>query len=77
MKQNIKNMILNIIKNNAKSGRRAEVNKIWYKNNRTIIIKRMVEYNKKRYHSDPTYRLLTICRRRFNRILSNQNVKKE
>ncbi len=61
----------------AKSGRRAEVNKIWYKNNRTIIIKRMVEYNKKRYHSDPTYRLLTICRRRFNRILSNQNVKKE
>jgi len=59
-----------------KSGRRAEVNKIWYKNNRTRIIKRMVEYNKKRYHSDPTYRLLTTYRRRFNKVLSNQNVKK-
>jgi hypothetical protein len=59
-----------------KSGRRAEVNKIWYDKNRERIIKKMVEYHKKRYHSNPTYRLLILCRTRFNKILSNQSVKK-
>lgn len=54
-----------------KSGRRKEVNAIRYQNKKEDIIKRCIAYNKKKYQTDPVYKVTTIQRRRISKIISS------
>ena len=59
-----------------KSGRRREVSKIRYENKKEELNKKQVEYNKKRYNSDPYFRAVLCMRTRISKLLRLKNADK-
>ena len=59
------------------SGRRKEVSKIRYQDKKESIIKKCMEYNNKKYHNDPYYRLVFCMRTRLNKVLRKRNIGKK
>lgn len=60
----------------AESGRRAEVSKIRYESKKDEIIKKCVEYNKKRYNNDPYFKVVFCIRNRILKLLKLKNADK-
>ena len=58
------------------SGRRKEVSKIRYENKKKEIIKQCVEYNKKRYNTDPYFKVVCAMRTRISKLLRQKNADK-
>jgi hypothetical protein len=58
------------------SGRRKEISKIRYENKKEEIIKQCVEYNKKRYNTDPYFRVVCAMRTRLSKLLRQKNIDK-
>lgn len=53
------------------SGRRKEVSDIRYREQKELIIKRCIEYNRKKYYLDPSFRIITIQRSRISKIIKS------
>ena len=60
----------------TESGRRYEVSKIRYLAKKEEIIKKCVEYNKKRYNNDPYFKVVTSIRTRISKLLRQKNADK-
>lgn len=58
------------------SGRRKEVSKIRYNSKRDEIIKKCVAYNKKKYNSDPYFRIVLCMRTRISKLLKQKSADK-
>jgi len=58
------------------SGRRREVSKIRYENKKEEILKKQMEYNNKRYNSDPYFRIVSCMRTRISKLLRLKNANK-
>ena len=53
------------------SGRRKEVSDKRYNEKKEIIIKQCIEYNNKKYKTDPSFRIISIQRRRIAKIIQS------
>lgn len=58
------------------SGRRYEVSKIRYQSKKDEINKKSIEYNKKRYHTDPYFKVVSCMRTRLSKLLRLKNADK-
>ena len=58
------------------SGRKKEISKIRYESKKDEIIKKCVEYNKKRYNTDPYFKVVCAIRTRISRLLRQKNADK-
>tara|TARA_B100000427_G_C15242549_1_gene478440 strand:- start:147 stop:662 length:516 start_codon:yes stop_codon:yes gene_type:complete len=53
------------------SGRRKEVSDKRYNEKKEIIIKQCIQYNNKKYKTDPSFRIISIQRRRIAKIIQS------
>jgi hypothetical protein len=60
----------------VESGRRKEVSKIRYESKKEEIVKRCIAYNKKRYNTDPYYKVAISMRTRILKLLKQKNADK-
>jgi hypothetical protein len=58
------------------SGRRKEVSKIRYEAKKDEIIKKCVAYNKKKYNTDPYFKVVFSIRTRISKLLKQKNADK-
>jgi hypothetical protein len=58
------------------SGRRKEVSKIRYEAKKEEIIKKCVAYNKKKYNTDPYFKVVLCMRTRISKLLKQKNADK-
>jgi hypothetical protein len=58
------------------SGRRKEVSKIRYEAKKNEIIKKCVAYNKKKYNTDPYFKVVLCMRTRISKLLKQKNADK-
>ena len=58
------------------SGRRKEVSKIRYEAKKNEIIKKCVAYNKKKYNTDPYFKVVFSIRTRVSKLLKQKNADK-
>jgi hypothetical protein len=78
-RQNDENYKLNDKLYNEKykqSGRRREVSQIRYKEKKTDIIKKCVEYNKFKYNNDPYFKVVSSIRSRVSKLIRQVNADK-
>ena len=58
------------------SGRRAYMCSLRYERKKVELNKKQVAYNKKRYHTDPYFKLKVTLRNRVGKVLRNNKIKK-
>ena len=58
------------------SGRRKEVSKIRYEENKDEILKKCIAYNKKKYNTDPYFKVVCCMRSRISKLLKQKNADK-
>ena len=58
------------------SGRRKEVSKIRYEEKKDEILKKCIAYNKKKYNTDPYFKVVCCMRSRISKLLKQKNADK-
>lgn len=58
------------------SGRRKEISKIRYEEKKDEILKKCIAYNKKKYNTDPYFKVVCYIRTRISKLLKQKNADK-
>ena len=58
------------------SGRRKEVTKVRYEQKKDEILKKSIAYNKKKYNTDPYFKVVCSIRTRISKLLKQKNADK-